>query len=93
MLSAPMQSAHLPQHSPLRSRSVLPSLFRLAAASRKADGFEFNPRSANGSSDSLRNGNTRSGRNGHSVCKPDGSARNTRTRCRRIHETLPKGQG
>ena len=57
---------------------------------RKADRFEFNPRSANGSSDSLRNRNTRSGRNGHSVCKPDLSARNTRTRCRRIHETLPK---
>ena len=26
-------------------------------------------------------------------CKPDLSARNSRARCRRIHETLPKGQG
>lgn len=43
MLSAPMQSAHLPQHSPLRSRSVLPSLFRLAAASPQSRRVRIQP--------------------------------------------------
>ena len=43
MLSAPMQSAHLPQHSPLRSRSVLPSLFRLAAASPQSRQVRIHP--------------------------------------------------
>ena len=43
MLSAPMQSAHLPQHSPLRSRSVLPSLFRLAAASPQSRQVRIRP--------------------------------------------------
>lgn len=43
MLSAPMQSAHLPQHSPLRSRSVLPSLFRLAAASPQSRRVRIRP--------------------------------------------------